>query len=73
MVVDDILTESNLPKPLTKDERDLVTLRYGENLDKPVSSRLTQKQTVYYYGTLVPKMKKLLSDPTGERKPRKLF
>lgn len=56
---------------LTEEERALVTTRYGENLDNPASAKLTKEQTDKFYGTLVPKMKRLLANPTGERKLRK--
>lgn len=56
---------------LTEEESTLVTTRYGENLDNLVSTKLTKEQTHKFYGTLVPKMKRLLENPTGERRPRK--
>lgn len=56
---------------LTEEERTLITARYGENLDNPVSTKLTKEQTDKFYGTLVPKMKKLLSNPTGERRKQR--
>lgn len=51
---------------LTEEERSLVTVRYGENLDNPVSTKLTKNQVNKFYGTLVPKMRRLLakSKPT---------
>lgn len=55
---------------LTEEERALVTTRYGEDLDNPVSTKLTKEQTNKFYGNLVPKMRKLLANPTGERKSR---
>lgn len=62
--VDEMLTKLN------KEERKLVTARYGENLDNPVSAKLTKEQVNKYYGTLVPKMKGLLANPTRKRKTR---
>lgn len=55
---------------LTEEERKLVIIRYGEDLDNPVSGKLTKEQSEKFYGSLVPKMKRLLANPTGERKPR---
>lgn len=55
---------------LTDEERKLVTTRYGEDLDNPVSAKLTKNQTNKFYGSLVPKMKRLLANLTVERKPR---
>lgn len=63
--VDEMLTK------LTEEEKALVTLRYGEDLNNPVAARLSKEQSNKFYGTLIPKMKRLLSNPTGERKPRK--
>ena len=56
---------------LTEEERALIVLRYGEDLDNPVSGKLTKEQTDKFYGTLLPKMKRLLKNPNTERKPRK--
>lgn len=55
---------------LIEEERLLVTTRYEENLNNPVSAKLTKEQTDKFYGTLVQKVKKLLVNPTGERNPR---
>ncbi len=63
--VDEMLTR------LTDEERALVTIRYGEDLNNPVSTKLSKEQINKFYGSLVPKMKRLLSNPTGERKARK--
>lgn len=62
--VDEMLTK------LTEEEKSLITIRYGEDLSNPVSIKLTKEQTDKFYGSLVPKMKRLLSNLTGERKPR---
>ncbi len=56
---------------LTEEERTLMTLRYGEDLDNPVSGKLSKEQTDKFYGTLIPKMKRLLKNPNNERKSRK--
>ena len=47
---------------LTEQERELVTLRYGEYLDNPISRKLTKEQTNRFYGVLIPKMKRLLKN-----------
>lgn len=56
---------------LTEEERELVTLRYGDDLDNPVSAKLTKEQTSKFYGVLIPKMKKLLENPNMKINPRK--
>lgn len=53
---------------LTEEERALVTLRYGEDLDNPTGGKLTKEDTNKFYGTLVPKMKRLLANSTEEKK-----
>ena len=56
---------------LSEEEKALITIRYGEDLNNPVSSKLTKEQTDKFYGSLIPKMKRLLANPNKERKPRK--
>lgn len=54
---------------LTEEEMSLVKLRYGEDLDNPVaSSTWGKEETNKFYGSLIPKMKRLLSNPEGKRK-----
>ncbi len=54
---------------LTEEEMSLVRLRYGDNLDNPVaSSTWGKEETRKFYGSLIPKMKRLLSNPEGKRK-----
>lgn len=54
---------------LSDEERDLVRLRYGDNLDNPTTSETWGKnENVKFYGLLVPKMRRLLSNPEGKRK-----
>lgn len=49
---------------LSEEEKLLVLLRYGTNLDDPISSDEWDKEkSNQYYGKLVPKMKKLLVNP----------
>lgn len=55
---------------LSEEERNLITLRYGEDLSNPVSAKLTKEQTYKFYGLLIPKMKRLLANPNNEKKPR---
>lgn len=55
---------------LTEEERNLITLRYGEDLENPVSVKLSKEHTDKFYGSLVPKMRRLLLNPNNEKKPR---
>lgn len=49
---------------LSEEEKLLILLRYGTNLDDPISSdEWDKKKSNQYYGKLVPKMKKLLVNP----------
>lgn len=53
---------------LTEEEISLVKLRYGDDLDNPVASTWGKEETNKFYGSLIPKMKRLLSNPDGKRK-----
>lgn len=56
---------------LTDSERALIKLRYGDDLENPVTDASWDDQhNKWFYGSLVPKMRRLLSNPTGKRKPR---
>lgn len=55
---------------LTEEERTLIRLRYGEDLNNPTSGKLSKEETNKFYGSLIPKMKRILSNPNKERKPR---
>jgi len=56
---------------LNEEERKLITLRYGDDLENPVKSVLWNKEcSDKYYGRLMPKMKRLLANPTNEKKHR---
>lgn len=63
--VDDMLEK------LTEEERMLITSRYGEDLNNPISGKLSNEQRNKFYGSLVPKMRRILSNPNKELKPRK--
>lgn len=56
---------------LTEEERKLITLRYGDDLEKPKATKLSKEESRKYYGVLVPKMKRLLSNQDKVRKPRR--
>lgn len=52
---------------LTDEERDLITLRYGSDLDNPTTSlEWTQEHRNKFYGCLIPKMKNLLFNAKHE-------
>lgn len=54
---------------LSDEEISLIRLRYGDDLEHPVtSSTWGREETNKFYGKLVPKMKRLLSNPDGKRK-----
>ena len=46
---------------LTDEEKRLITLRYGEDLENPISSEMNVKETNAFYYTLFRKMKKKLA------------
>ena len=54
---------------LSDEELTLIRLRYGEDLDNPVTAETWGKnENVKFYGLLVPKMRRVLSNPEGKRK-----
>lgn len=54
---------------LTQEERELITLRYGTDLDYPKTSEKWNKENnTKFYGSLVPKMKRLLSNPNKKER-----
>lgn len=56
---------------LTDEEKELLGLRYGEDLEHPVTSQNWGKeQNIKFYGNLVPRMKRLLSNPDFKRRTR---
>lgn len=62
---------------LNEQDKRLLELRYGGNLENPVTSEaFGKKETTRFYGSLIPKMRRLLSNPNEEKnivdeKPRK--
>lgn len=45
---------------LNPDERSLLTLRYGDDLENPVSHGLSKRDASRFYGSLMPRMRKKL-------------
>ena len=45
---------------MTEEEKLLVKLRYGKDLDNPVSVKLSMEQLYTFYNSLIPKMRRLL-------------
>lgn len=60
--VDEMLTK------LTDEERKLIYMRYGPDLENPNSGVLTQEQLKYFYNNLIPRMQRLLNNPNYKRK-----
>ncbi|MBR4230930.1 MAG: sigma-70 family RNA polymerase sigma factor [Bacilli bacterium] len=58
---------------LSEEDSALVTLRYGEDLNNPIPGKLTKEESTRFYGSLIPKMKRLLYQITtgNKRKPRR--
>lgn len=56
---------------LSEEERNLIKARYGEDLSNPVTGKLSKEQTSKFYGSLVPKMKRLLLKLNITREERK--
>ena len=45
---------------LSQHEKELVKLRYGEDLNNPISGSLSKSEKDKFYGSLIPKMKRIL-------------
>ena len=58
--IDTVITQ------LSDEERNLITIRYGTDLENPVFTKLSQKQCRYLYAHLIPKIRKLLANLTKE-------
>ena len=55
---------------LSDEEKALVLARYGEDLNNPVFGKLSKHQRGRFYGVLVPKMKRLLSNSNNNIKEK---
>jgi len=53
---------------LTEEDKEMIRLRYGEDLNNPIFGKLSRKENNKFYAYLVPKMKKLLINPNEEIK-----
>ena len=60
--VDEMITK------LTDEEKELVKLRYGDDLDRPVEGFLTGEQSKIFYGKTLQIMKRILKNPNYVRK-----
>ena len=57
---------------LSEKDKNIIRARYGNDLDNPVAQKMTMEDSAKFYSRLLPKMKKLLSNPNGERKTRRI-
>jgi hypothetical protein len=49
-------------------DRELIKLRYGNDLESPITSKKwDQEQSQKFYSTLISKMKRLLSNPKNHK------
>ena len=60
---------------LSDEEKELIRLRYGDDLDHPNDSRLSQDNSYKFYSLLRPRMKKILANMTRDKKykPKELI
>lgn len=56
----DKMTIDSVISTLNPDERSLLTLRYGDDLENPVSHGLSKRDASRFYGSLMPQMRKKL-------------
>lgn len=54
---------------LSNEEKELLTKRYGIDLENPTGIKLNKEENNKYYGTLIPKMRKLLK---SQNKPKQI-
>ena len=55
---------------LSEKDKALIVARYGDDLNNPISGKMVTKDRHRFYAYLVPKMKKMLTDPSSDRKPK---
>lgn len=55
---------------LSEEDKELLRLRYGDDLENPVKQKLTDEEKDRFYGSLLPKMKRLLANPNVKRRNR---
>lgn len=53
---------------LGDEDMKLIRLRYGDDLEKPVSSKMSKEQNNKFYGSLLPRMKTILRKIINEQK-----
>ena len=46
---------------LSDEDKSLIVARYGNDLDNPLSTKLTKEESIEFYNVLVPRMRKLLA------------
>jgi len=55
---------------LSEEEKDLLYLRYGDDLVNPKFQKLEREKTIAFYGKLIPRMKRLLANPEMKSRNR---
>lgn len=59
---------------LTEEEKELITLRYGDDLENPQTSEYwTIADSKKFYGTLIDKIKKILAKKLADEKRQKNY
>lgn len=58
---------------LSKRDKELIKAIYGDDLDNQVFRKLTIEEHSEFYNFLVPKMEKLLANPTGQKKTKMFY
>lgn len=56
---------------LSDEERELITLRYGEDLNNPITRKLSKKEHDKFYGILIQRMRRLLTNLNKKNESRK--
>lgn len=66
----------NVIESLSDKDREIINLRYGNNLENPVIYKeWDKKESKYFYCNIIPKMRNRLLNPSNRpgRKPRKIY
>jgi len=56
---------------LSEDEKLLIKVRYGNDLNNPVAGKLTKDQADKFYGSLIPKIRRLLANRYNKKATKK--
>ena len=59
---------NNAIDSLTDAEKDIIRLRYGDDLNNPTIGKLTKEQLSKFYGGIIPKLRRRIENPNSRRR-----